>query len=144
MIQEIKLLRVQLDELTKLTQQLDKSREVSLAITKLQESKMWLGKVLKEIGASNPYPDSKNPANEKIEPTADTAGVIQGFDMGYSHIQRVKYLREKLEYLESKYRILAPDNYNKILEYYLSESYKDLLMGGMWLGMELSNHRKDA
>ncbi len=53
------------------------SRERSIAITKLQEAIMWLGMDLKAIneenpGASpNPYPESYNPASQKIEPTAD-------------------------------------------------------------------------
>lgn len=53
------------------------SRERSLAITKLQEAVMWLGMDLKRIneetpGSSpNPYPNSKDPSNLKIEPTAD-------------------------------------------------------------------------
>jgi hypothetical protein len=53
------------------------SRERSLAITKLQEAVMWLGMDLKRIneetpGSSpNPYPNSKDPSNVKIEPTAD-------------------------------------------------------------------------
>ena len=53
-----------------------KSRERSLVITKLQEAVMWLGMDLKAIndesgGAENPYPNSKDPSNTKIEPTAD-------------------------------------------------------------------------
>lgn len=40
-----------------------KSRERSLAITKLQEAIMWLGMDLKELGAPNPYPNSRNPDN---------------------------------------------------------------------------------
>ena len=54
-----------------------KSRERSLAITKLQEAIMWLGMDLKAIdeetpgSAPNPYPESKNPESAKIEKTAD-------------------------------------------------------------------------
>lgn len=47
------------------------SRERSLAITKLQEGVMWLGMDLKRLGEANPYPNSKDPSNTKIEPTAD-------------------------------------------------------------------------
>ncbi len=53
------------------------SRERALAITKLQEGVMWLGMDLKRINEENPgiqenpYPDSKNPENLKIELTAD-------------------------------------------------------------------------
>lgn len=53
------------------------TRERSLAITKLQEAVMWLGMDLKRINelnpaaCPNPYPNSKDPSNTKIEPTAD-------------------------------------------------------------------------
>ena len=47
------------------------SRERSLAITKLQEAVMWLGMDLKRLNEANPYPNSKDPTNTKIEPTAD-------------------------------------------------------------------------
>lgn len=54
------------------------TRETSLAVTKLQEAVMWLGMELKrinetfpELGLTNPYPNSKDPSNTKIEPTAD-------------------------------------------------------------------------
>ena len=54
-----------------------RSRERSLAVTKLQEAVMWLGMDLKAINdespgsCENPYPNSKDPSNTKIEPTAD-------------------------------------------------------------------------
>lgn len=54
-----------------------RSRERSLAITKLQEAVMWLGMDLKAINEEepgstpNPYPDSKDPSNTRIQPTAD-------------------------------------------------------------------------
>ncbi len=54
-----------------------RSRERSLAITKLQEAVMWLGMDLKAINdespgeAMNPYPNSKDPSNTTIDPTAD-------------------------------------------------------------------------
>ena len=47
------------------------SRERNLAITKLQEAIMWLGMDLKRLNESNPYPDSYNPENTDIAPTAD-------------------------------------------------------------------------
>lgn len=53
------------------------SRERSLAVTKLQEAVMWLGMDLKAINdenpgaVENPYPNSKDPSNTVIDPTAD-------------------------------------------------------------------------
>lgn len=48
-----------------------KSRERSLAQTKIEEGIMWLGMDLKALNEVNPYPESYNPASPKIEPTAD-------------------------------------------------------------------------
>ena len=47
------------------------SRERSLCVTKLQEAIMWLGMDLKALGDTNPYPNSYNPENTVVEPTAD-------------------------------------------------------------------------
>lgn len=71
---EVKLdkqLRKDLDALLQKLQEADKSRERSLAITKIQEAIMWLGMDLKRLGTVNPYPESKNPESLRIEPTAD-------------------------------------------------------------------------
>lgn len=54
-----------------------RSRERSLAITKIQEAIMWLGMDLKAIdeenpgSAPNPYPQSYNPESPVVEKTAD-------------------------------------------------------------------------
>ena len=76
-IVKVKELRRDIDVQIQNTKSLPPSRERALAITKLQEAVMWLGMNLKRIneetpGASpNPYPNSKDPSNLKIEPTAD-------------------------------------------------------------------------
>lgn len=67
-----KQLRKDIDVLIQRVKELEKTRETSLAITKLQEGVMWLGMYLKKLGESNPYPSSKDPATGiRIEPTAD-------------------------------------------------------------------------
>lgn len=71
---EVKLdkqLRKDFDALLQKLQEADKSRERSLAITKIQEAIMWLGMDLKRLGTTNPYPESRNPESLRIEPTAD-------------------------------------------------------------------------
>jgi hypothetical protein len=50
-----------------------KSRSRSLAVTKLEESSMWLGKDLQELNEPNPYPKSHDPADPVIDPTAPEA-----------------------------------------------------------------------
>lgn len=67
-----KQLRKDLDEKLQTLSSLNKSRERSLAITKLEECIMWLGMYLKRLGAKNPYPNSKDPnTGSVVDPTAD-------------------------------------------------------------------------
>ncbi len=71
-IVETKQLRVDLDAILQRVKSSErKSRERSLVITKLQEAIMWLGMDLKELGTSNPYPNSYLPENVIVDPTAD-------------------------------------------------------------------------
>lgn len=66
-----KALRRDLDVQLQILKHLSPSRERSLAVTKLQEAIMWLGMDLKRLGPENPYPQSYNPTNAIVEPTAD-------------------------------------------------------------------------
>lgn len=66
-----KQLRVDLDSSLQNLKQLQPSRERALAITKVQEAIMWLGMDLKRLNEPNPYPDSYDPSNAKVAPTAD-------------------------------------------------------------------------
>lgn len=65
-----KQLRINLDKELQNLKSCPQSRERSLAITKLQEAIMWLGMDLKRLNEPNPYPNSYNPDNVIIEPTA--------------------------------------------------------------------------
>jgi len=66
-----KTFRRDLDVTLQLLKATPPSRERALAITKIQEAIMWLGMDLKRLGAPNPYPESYNPENPVVEPTAD-------------------------------------------------------------------------
>lgn len=72
-----KELRRDIDALIQRVKTLPSTRERSLTTTKLQEAVMWLGMDLKRINEAfpgvnaNPYPNSKDPSNTKIDPTAD-------------------------------------------------------------------------
>jgi hypothetical protein len=76
-ITEDKALRRDTDAIIQRVKELPPSRERAITITKLQEGVMWLGMDLKRINdampgaVANPYPNSKDPSNTKIEPTAD-------------------------------------------------------------------------
>ncbi len=66
-----KQLRKDTDDIIQRIKELPSSRERSIAITKLQEGVMWIGMDLKRLNEKNPYPNSKDPSNTIIEPTAD-------------------------------------------------------------------------
>ncbi|MEO2064493.1 MAG: hypothetical protein ABGW97_16035 [Christiangramia sp.] len=66
-----KKLRRDLDQRLQEVKDLPPSRERAITITKLQEAIMWLGMDLKRLNEADPYPESKNPENSIIEPTAD-------------------------------------------------------------------------
>ena len=73
---EVKVLRRDIDAQIQKVKNLKSSREISLVITKLQEGVMWLGMELKRVNdttgiGANPYPNSKDPSNIKIDATAD-------------------------------------------------------------------------
>ena len=70
-VKNTKQLRKDIDEIIQRVKALDSCREVSIVITKLQEATMWLEMNLKRLGEANPYPESKNPDSQRIEPTAD-------------------------------------------------------------------------
>lgn len=71
LVKATKQARVDLDATLQNIKSFPASRETSLAITKVQEGIMWLGMNLKALNEANPYPDSYNPSNTKIAPTAD-------------------------------------------------------------------------
>ena len=70
-VKNTKQLRKDIDEIIQRVKALDSCKEVNITITKLQEATMWLGMNLKRLGEVNPYPESKNPDSQRIEPTAD-------------------------------------------------------------------------
>lgn len=70
-IVSVKSLRQTIDKDIQAVKLLPASRERAICITKLQEAVMWLGMDLKRLGTPNPYPNSKDPSNTLIEPTAD-------------------------------------------------------------------------
>lgn len=75
-ILSVKQLRLEITGLARHTKSMLGSRELSLAITKMEEAVMWLGKELQRIGETHPdllkdpYPTSKDPSVPTIDPTA--------------------------------------------------------------------------
>jgi len=65
-IKDMKVLRYSMQEVIELLQSMWNSREISLAITKFQEGKMWLGQELGNLGAKdlNAERDAKETSKE--------------------------------------------------------------------------------
>jgi hypothetical protein len=84
MIEQVKELRIKIDDLAQLTKELNPinpkdnngkflhSKEIEKAVNSLYLAKAWLGNVLDELGAENPYKSGYKTV-EDIEPTADVA-----------------------------------------------------------------------
>jgi hypothetical protein len=72
-IVKTKQFRKSIDEIVQSVEtELTKGQTSEIAVIKLKEAVMWLGLHLKELGAQNPYPHSKNPeTGDIVDPTAD-------------------------------------------------------------------------
>lgn len=70
-IKTVKQHRKDLDDVLQRIKGSGPSREVSLAVTKVQEAVMWLGMELKRLGNPTPYPTGYDSTSSRVEPTAD-------------------------------------------------------------------------
>lgn len=71
-IKQTKQWRVDLDAVLQEMKTAPRGRELSLAITKAQETIMWLGMRLKALNDGvSCYPEGYNPDSAVVEPTAD-------------------------------------------------------------------------
>lgn len=136
---KLREIRVKLDLISKLTNTLGKSREISISYTSIQNSKLWLGKVLREMEIPNPYPESRNSTSKVIEPAADTAGEIH--TVGYEELDEIgktKELRNLLKQVEETiYDIKDHELPTKLSHEFKFQSYIECMKAGMWLGMHL-------
>lgn len=66
-----KQVRIDIDDILRRVDNMEVSRETNLVTTKLQEAIMWMGMNLKRLGNPNPYPNSRNTNNTKVDKTAD-------------------------------------------------------------------------
>jgi hypothetical protein len=160
-IEEVKSSRVTIDGIFKLINTIGFSRELSLAITEAQRSKMWLGQALKAMDAPNPYPESKDPNSQVIAPTADVSTVvdyttdqnttIEGFPwLQSNHVSRVKFVRQQIDLAAAK--LVWNQEYNdgyaewkkdEAIILAIRDARKHLTEAGMWLGMELGRIRDE-
>lgn len=161
-ITKIKQIRLELDTIYNSFQFLKPSRHISLASTGIEMAKMQLGKVLNFLNAPNPYPDSTNTSNNKIEPQADHSQAtlkakfdeIEGgltekeepnFHALNIQIARVKCMRGEIKSVIEKITLafgqsgLSEDNVNLFLRIHLTQVYLRADESVMWLGRELNS-----
>jgi hypothetical protein len=156
MEEAVKKIRVEIDRYFTTLGQMQPSREISIAITCTQNGKMWLGQLLKALGTENPYPDSKNPINTNIAPTADTFdGDVKKDLEGIGHIQQVKIMRSRLsegykliEEIQSKvkggYNVEVENKEFELVLIALQKSWEYIVEANMWLGMELGRINNES
>lgn len=66
-----KQIRIDIDDIIRRIKDMPVSAESHMSLIKLQEAIMWMGMNLKRLGTPNPYPNSRNTNNEKVDKTAD-------------------------------------------------------------------------
>ena len=158
--QKIKSLRTKIHLLFTVIAVVGSSRALSLAKTNLERAKMFLGLSLKELGVENPYPNSMDASNLKIEPTADRSPedeiqsvIVELNDIAGAEkpglngmIKQIKYLRAKIEAALADHRIemgVIGDVEDGVVIMWLTQAYIALTEAKMWLGVELSEMNAD-
>ena len=138
----LKEYRVKLDKIQKVMSALTPSREISISITSIQNGKMWLGKTLEYLGQDNPYPNSKDASNTKIEPTSDVwIGDLERELNGIAHIQKVKQLRKELTDIYEEIKSIKDIDFETLTFHTIVNSWNYIVESNMWLGMELGRIR---
>lgn len=151
----IKGMRLSMDEMMTFIKNeklgLPKNREISLVITELQLAFMWLGKILGELNAQNPYPESFNPDSKAIELHADKANKVTSLSrvlMEMDEIAKVKFMRKQVNiYLNSLEWLTCERMAEKkvtICFHAIRYVYEHLANAKLWLGQQLNNIREAA
>jgi hypothetical protein len=159
-IKTIKELRIGIDTCINSIKLLSPSREVSLAQTNLQRSKMWLGQVLRVSGEVNPYPKSDDPSSSVIEKQAEhTDKTFSESRDGWASVKdqtaKVKFFRSEMEILligmEQIRRQIASKTVcggwgeaenKRWTVLFFEQAHLALIEAKMWLGNELNNQRE--
>lgn len=113
-------------------------KEINNAVDSLLLTKAWLGKVLEELGATNPYKSGYKTV-EDIEPTADVAkNLTVDFDGGWeemNHIERVDWLRKEIKQVIKNLPDTKPSSRLEAIAW--TNTYNYLSEARFWLGFEL-------
>ncbi len=132
-------------------------QEILKTVDSLLLAKAWLGKVLEELGATNPYKAGYKTV-EDIKPTADVQEFRkEGIDYEFiakegealywkdlSHIEKVDWLREEIKNVLLDFQnIELNDLDNKISSYIMNNVRTHLSEARFWLGFELARIKEE-
>jgi len=152
----LKMQRVRLDKILIVLDQADvpKNRETASAKTAVQLAFMWMGKLLGDMGESNPYPESFNSANNQIEKRTDTAADNPQIELlepmgGLGKVELIKALRAEVSHSINLFASLRKNSlfhFKNELMLYPSDmaAIKSLQESNFWLGQQLNNYRLEA
>ena len=144
----VRMHRQTLHKLEKGLDKLTPGHEVSLAKTAIQESIMFAGLVLGDIGEENPYPASHDKESKVIEDRADVSFSDYNFD-ATDYVGMVKELRFDI----GKSVDIAKDLYKNAVDTavnpesvaffpsHLMIHITSLERSKMWLGMALNDYK---
>ncbi len=145
------VVRMHRQTLNKIEKGLDKltpGREVSLAKTAIQESIMFAGLVLGDIGEESPYPKSDDKDSKVIEDRADVSFADYNFD-ATDYVGMVKEIRNDIKgsikvacdlYVNAVDTNVKPENV-AFFPSHLMMSIMSLKKSRMWLGMALNDYK---
>lgn len=144
----VRMHRQTLNKIEKGLDKLTPGREVSLAKTAIQESIMFSGLVLGDIGEENPYPASHDKDSKVIEDRADVSYTDYNFD-ATDYVGQVKELRADIErslevardlYKNAVDTAVKPESV-AFFPSHLMIHITSLERSKMWLGMALNDYK---
>lgn len=144
----VRMHRQTLNKLEKGLDKLTPGREVSLAKTAIQESIMFSGLVLGDIGEDSPYPKSDDKDSKVIEDRADVSFSDYNFD-ATDYVGQVKEIRNDIKssldvakdlYKNAVDTAVKPESV-AFFPSHLMMSITSLEKSRMWLGMALNDYK---
>jgi hypothetical protein len=124
----------------------ERTREISLAVTAIQEAMMFTGNTIKEINQGvSPYVNSDNPLNTKIDPFY-VSKKVDGFMLPenysvYEYVQKIKFFRLRLEILQTRFSLVDFDCVPSFGIATVIYARLAVVRAKNWLGMELGRIR---
>lgn len=153
-IQVLSEQRVKLDVILSSIKQLPKSREVSLAYTSLQKSRMYMGEILFQLGKQYPYDKTKKATKpSEIEKAVDVSNKVITLDeneiVALNMLRDIiadainSFLKEVFDVGKSNFGVSGEKDIF-ILSCNISEAYRGLKETRMWLGVRLGEIRNNG